>query len=70
MLNFFPLLDPESPNSSDSSLSEAGNIKSEHKCLDFKIMLDDVKSGQQVVIHLVAPTRQEKAAWITDISQV
>ena len=24
----------------------------------------------QVTVHLVAPTRQEKAAWITDISQV
>ena len=24
----------------------------------------------QVAVHLVAPTRQEKAAWITDIAQV
>lgn len=24
----------------------------------------------QVTVHLVAPTRQEKAAWITDIAQV
>ena len=24
----------------------------------------------QVVLHLVAPTKQEKAAWVTDITQV
>lgn len=24
----------------------------------------------QIAVHLVAPTKQEKAAWITDISQV
>ena len=31
---------------------------------------DSVKSGQEMTVHLVAPTKQEKAAWITDISQV
>ena len=61
----------------------------EHRSLDFKLLLDEVKSGQQVssnlilrqyllllgllfqvTIHLVAPSRQEKAAWLTDIAQV
>ena len=37
---------------------------------DYELIVDDVKTGQQVNIQLVAPTRQEKAAWITDISQV
>ena len=30
---------------------------------------DSVKSGQEMTVHLVAPTKQEKAAWITDITQ-
>ena len=39
--------------------------------LDFKLIMDDVKSsGKQIIIHLAAPTKQEKAAWITDITQV
>ena len=87
----------ESPTSSRSGslsddLSSESNIslsKMEHRSLDFKLLLDEVKSGQQVssnlilrqyllllgllfqvTIHLVAPSRQEKAAWLTDIAQV
>ena len=37
--------------------------------LDFKIIWD-AKTGPARTIHLVAPTMQEKAAWISDISQV
>lgn len=37
--------------------------------LDFKIIVDS-KNGQPTNIHLVAPTLQEKTAWISDISQV
>ena len=37
--------------------------------LDFKIIWD-CKTGPPIVIHLVAPTLQEKAAWTSDISQV
>lgn len=36
---------------------------------DFKIIWD-CKTGQPITIHLVAPTKQDKAAWISDISQV
>lgn len=38
---------------------------------DFKIIVD-IKSGQQsqFAVHFVAPTLQEKAAWISDIVQV
>ncbi|XP_044017222.1 ras-specific guanine nucleotide-releasing factor 2-like isoform X2 [Aphidius gifuensis] len=36
---------------------------------DFKIALDMKSGGQPISIHLVAPTMQEKAAWISDISQ-
>ena len=39
------------------------------KCVDFKLIVDDVKSGLPITIHLVAPTRLEKASWVTDISQ-
>jgi PH domain len=35
---------------------------------DFKIFVD-TKSGQRHSIHLVAPTAQDKEAWISDISQ-
>lgn len=35
---------------------------------DFKIFIDG-KSGQRLSIHLVAPTAQDKEAWISDISQ-
>ena len=59
--------------SSASSLSDlssgSGAGKAEYHSLDFKIQLDAVKSGQETSLHLVAPTKQEKAAWITDISQ-
>ena len=34
-----------------------------------RAMLSFVQAGCDLVIHLVAPTKQEKAAWITDISQ-
>ncbi|KAH9506455.1 Ras protein-specific guanine nucleotide-releasing factor [Dermatophagoides farinae] len=37
--------------------------------LDFKIIVD-CKTGPPVTVHLVAPTLQEKTAWISDISQV
>lgn len=37
--------------------------------LDFKIIWD-CKTGPPIVIHLVTPTLQEKAAWTSDISQV
>ena len=37
--------------------------------LDFKIIVD-AKLGPPLTIHLVAPTLQEKTAWISDISQV
>eukprot|EP00095_Tigriopus_kingsejongensis_P007206 maker-scaffold192_size271026-snap-gene-1.25 protein:Tk07206 transcript:maker-scaffold192_size271026-snap-gene-1.25-mRNA-1 annotation:"ras-specific guanine nucleotide-releasing factor 1-like" len=63
--------EPESPSGSSdsSSLSDMGNTRYEHKSIDFKLILDDVKSGNQITIHLIAPTHQEKASWITDITQ-
>lgn len=38
---------------------------------DFKIIVD-IKGGNQgqTTVHLAAPTLQEKAAWVSDISQV
>ena len=64
--------------SSASSMSDLSSVsggggtssKMEYHSLDFKIQIDCVKSGQETYVHLVAPTKQDKAAWITDISQV
>ncbi|GAB1868606.1 Ras-specific guanine nucleotide-releasing factor 2-like isoform X1 [Camponotus japonicus] len=54
---------------SESSGSGSGSATSQLQNRDFKILLD-VKSGApQATIHLVAPTMQEKAAWVSDISQ-
>ena len=35
----------------------------------FLLQIDSVKAGTEMTLHLVAPTKQEKAAWITDITQ-
>ncbi|XP_020280338.1 ras-specific guanine nucleotide-releasing factor 2-like isoform X2 [Pseudomyrmex gracilis] len=53
---------------SESSGSGSGS-SSQLQNRDFKILLDVKSGGPQVTVHLVAPTMQEKAAWISDISQ-
>ena len=59
-----------SMSSQSSGISETSSGSGHLHNRDFKIILD-VKTGTpQVVVHLVAPTIQEKAAWISDISQV
>ena len=65
------------PGTGSSQLNKAGSAEGhgqrgqagaqQH---DFKLLVEDVKSGQTITVHLVAPSRQEKEAWITDISQV
>ncbi|XP_068212542.1 ras-specific guanine nucleotide-releasing factor 2-like [Palaemon carinicauda] len=53
---------------SNSDASGMGpNFAVEQTNLDFKIVVEQ-KSGLPIVIHLVAPTMQEKQAWISDIS--
>ncbi|CAK9811174.1 Ras-specific guanine nucleotide-releasing factor 2 [Anthophora plagiata] len=54
---------------SESSGSGSGSASSQLQNRDFKIILDLKSGGPQVVVHLVTPTIQEKAAWISDISQ-
>ncbi|XP_061932914.1 ras-specific guanine nucleotide-releasing factor 1 isoform X3 [Apis cerana] len=54
---------------SESSGSGSGTASSQVQNRDFKIILDLKSGGTQVIVHLVAPTIQEKAAWISDISQ-
>jgi hypothetical protein len=57
-------------SSQSSGISETSSGSCHLHNRDFKIIID-VKTGfPQVVVHLVAPTMQEKAAWISDISQV
>ncbi|XP_023341208.1 ras-specific guanine nucleotide-releasing factor 2 [Eurytemora carolleeae] len=58
-----------SSTSSLSDVSSVSNSKLDYQSLDFKLIIDCVKSGDQLVLHLVAPTKQEKAAWVTDITQ-
>jgi hypothetical protein len=48
-----------------NTLSTADTVNANNR--DFKILVDG-KSGQRF-IHLVAPTAQDKEAWISDISQ-
>lgn len=49
-----------------NTLSAADPVNANNR--DFKIFIDG-KSGQRLCIHLVAPTAQDKEAWISDISQ-
>lgn len=49
-----------------NTLSTADPVNANNR--DFKIFIDG-KSGQRLTIHLVAPTAQDKEAWISDISQ-
>jgi len=61
--------------SSQSSETSNASSRPDYSNRDFKILLD-VKTGiacsstNQITVHLVAPTMQEKQAWISDISQV
>ncbi|XP_014244538.1 ras-specific guanine nucleotide-releasing factor 2-like isoform X2 [Cimex lectularius] len=55
-----------SSHSSGISETTTGSLQNR----DFKIVLEGKSSSQQqVAVHLIAPTIQEKAAWISDISQ-
>ncbi|XP_037081601.1 uncharacterized protein LOC119102339 [Pollicipes pollicipes] len=63
-------LDSET-SSSTSSLSDnstVGQLRREHIGLDFKLIVER-KGDTHLVLHLVAPTAQEKAAWVSDIAQ-
>lgn len=55
-----------SASTQGSSLSVSESVNANNR--DFKIIVDG-KSGQRHSIHLVAPTVQDKEAWISDISQ-
>lgn len=66
-------------SSQSSGVSEASSrgTPSQWHNKDFKIVVDSVKTGSgssattgQISVHLLAPTMQEKAAWISDITQV
>ncbi|XP_033228809.1 ras-specific guanine nucleotide-releasing factor 2-like [Belonocnema kinseyi] len=54
---------------SESSGSGSGSGGTHTQNRDFKIVLDLKAGGGQMIVHLIAPTMQEKAAWISDISQ-
>lgn len=51
--------------SAGSTLSVTESVNANHR--DFKVIVDG-KNGRHF-IHLVAPTAQDKEAWISDISQ-
>ncbi|CAG0906296.1 unnamed protein product, partial [Darwinula stevensoni] len=46
----------------------AMNVAKEYHNLDFKLIVE-TKLGQPFSVHLMAPSLQEKQAWVTDISQ-
>lgn len=52
--------------STQSSSLTAESVNANNR--DFKVLVDG-KSGTRHSIHLVAPTAQDKEAWISDISQ-
>ncbi|XP_076162375.1 ras-specific guanine nucleotide-releasing factor 1 isoform X1 [Ptiloglossa arizonensis] len=54
---------------SESSGSGSGSVSSQLQNRDFKIIVDLKPGEPQATVHLIAPTIQEKAAWISDISQ-
>ena len=56
---------------SDLSTASGGmaGTGANYHSLDFKLQIESVKAGTELTVHLVAPTKQEKAAWITDITQ-
>lgn len=56
-----------SASTQSSNLSAATDVVNANN-RDFKVFVDG-KSGQRHSIHLVAPTAQDKEAWISDISQ-
>ncbi|XP_043515989.1 ras-specific guanine nucleotide-releasing factor 2-like isoform X4 [Frieseomelitta varia] len=53
---------------SESSGIGSGSVNTQLQNRDFKIIFDVKSGGPQFTVHLVAPTIQEKAAWISDIS--
>ncbi|XP_076046457.1 ras-specific guanine nucleotide-releasing factor 2-like isoform X6 [Oratosquilla oratoria] len=53
---------------SSGSAGKTATFPVEQANLDFKIVFDQ-KNGSSITLHLVAPTMQEKQAWISDISQ-
>jgi len=55
-----------SASTQSSAVSSSDPVNANNR--DFKIVVDG-KSGQRHSIHLVAPTAQDKEAWISDISQ-
>ena len=67
-----------SQTSSEMSESSATERSSRHQHsgtgyhgLDFQLIVENKSgNGPGKVVHLVAPSMQDKAAWISDISQV
>ena len=56
------------------SLGELSNtsytqFKHDYHGLDFKLTVEESKTSSHTIIHLAAPTKQEKLAWVADISQ-
>lgn len=60
--------EPHSPKSSQRS-SYLNVNDALYSNRDFKLLIDDLANGTRRCVHLIAPTPQEKQAWISDISQ-
>jgi hypothetical protein len=59
----------ESSVAAQVNLNCAINRPSYHG-LDFQLIVENKSGGPAKVVHLVAPSMQDKTAWISDISQV
>lgn len=57
-------------SSQSSGMSEMSGGSGNFQNRDFKMVLESKGGQSPTTVHLVAPTVQEKAAWISDISQV
>ena len=51
--------------------SKSQQQQSNYQGMDFQLIVENKSgNGPGKVVHLVAPSMQDKAAWISDISQV
>ena len=59
-----------SASSHSSETVEQQQQQPSYHGLDFQLVVEKKSGGPTVVVHLAAPSMQDKTAWISDISQV
>ena len=56
--------------SESSATASMSSSRQSYPGMDFLLIVDSKSGGPSKVVHLVAPSMQDKTAWISDISQV